>query len=226
MKKDKQTKAEVISFLTLRRVIGALGMALPVILVVGSVIGCNCTEIQTSISNYYHTCMRNIFVGIMCATGLFLFAYKGYEQKDNIAGHLGCLFALGVALLPTSFKGEACNIQPYSQNPLVGYLHLVSALLFFSVLIYYSMVLFTKTTNKEQMGKQKKKRNNVYKWCGYIMISCIALIAVFMVIQKSKPSIAHFNLTFWFESVALWAFGISWLTKGEVLWKDAVTIEE
>jgi hypothetical protein len=31
---------------------------------------------------------------------------------------------------------------------------------------------------------------------------------------------AWYNTTFWFESVALWAFGYSWLTKGKFLWKD------
>jgi len=25
---------------------------------------------------------------------------------------------------------------------------------------------------------------------------------------------------FWLESLALWAFGISWFVKGETLWKD------
>lgn len=171
--------------------------------------------------------MRNIFVGIMCATGLFLFAYKGYELKDNIAGHLGCLFALGVALLPTIFKGEPCNIQPFNQNPLIGYLHLVSALLFFGILIYYSLVLFTQTDNKKNMTKEKRNRNIVYQICGYIMIGCITLIAIYMFTLKGKhPQMDSLNLVFWFESIALYAFGISWLTKGEVLWKDAVINEK
>ncbi len=230
MTKEKTIKPEVISYLTLRRAIGILGIALPIILVVGSVIVCNCFEIQVSISNYYHTCMRNIFVGVLCCVGLFLFSYRGYELKDDIAGHLGGIFAFGVAWLPTTFKGDAtCLITPIYENPLTGILHLISATLFFGVLIYFSLFLFTKSATKESSLTTKKKRtqkenrNLVYKICGYTMLGCIVLIGIYIALFKGKYTwLDNTNVVFWGEAIALWAFGVSWLTKGEVLWRDAI----
>ncbi len=216
---NKKENPYVISYLTLRRAVGILGIALPVILVVGSVIACGCCNIQVSISNYYHTCMRNIFVGIMCVVGFFLFSYTGYDKRDNIAGHIGAVFAIGVALLPTAFKGTAhCLIHPLSENPLTGYLHLASAMLFFCVLIYFSLFLFTITKNPTP---QKKKRNLVYRVCGYTMLGCILLIGTYIILLKGKLLwLDNLNPVFWLEAFALWAFGISWLTKGEVLLRD------
>jgi hypothetical protein len=34
-------------------------------------------------------------------------------------------------------------------------------------------------------------------------------------------AIAAIKPVFWLESLALWAFGISWFVKGETLWRDA-----
>jgi hypothetical protein len=99
--RDSRTQQEkenalIISYLTLRKAIGILGAALPFVLAIGAAV-LFMTGIQDSISAYYYTGMRNVFVGMLCATGFFLLSYKGYERKDSIAGNLGCLFAVGVA---------------------------------------------------------------------------------------------------------------------------------
>ena len=83
--------------ITLRRTIGILGIALPLIVAVGAVTLGNCSSIQRSISLYYNTVMRNVFVGILSATALFMFAYRGYDYRDRIAGIAAFVFALGIA---------------------------------------------------------------------------------------------------------------------------------
>jgi hypothetical protein len=55
-----------------------------------------------SISDYYSLRTRDAFVGVLFVVAWFLFAYRGYERKDDLAGDLACLFALGVALFPNS----------------------------------------------------------------------------------------------------------------------------
>ncbi|MGB0789115.1 MAG: hypothetical protein ACPGQR_06225, partial [Marinirhabdus sp.] len=67
----------VVSYLTLRNAIGIIGIALPIVLLLGSVALFECDELHQSISHYYHTRMRNVFVGALCAVALFLFCYKG-----------------------------------------------------------------------------------------------------------------------------------------------------
>ncbi len=63
--------------------------------------------VQDSISSYYYTDMRNLFVGILVAVGVFLHAYKGHEKIDNILASLAALCALLVAFVPTSASNPA-----------------------------------------------------------------------------------------------------------------------
>ena len=220
---------EIISYYTMRRAIGILGISLPLILVAGSSLFGGCDKVQGSISTYYHTNMRNIFVGFNCAVALFLFAYRGHDWKDNITGYLGCIFVLGVAFLPCNIgtPDQVCLVPVSTQNPLVGKLHNLSALLYFIILIVYSLFLFPKTHmdrvtgEKKFMGRQKKKRNVVYYICGSIMTTSLLLILFYMgFLEDLYPGLKGFNPIFWLESFVLLSFGISWLTKGQLILKD------
>jgi hypothetical protein len=220
---------EIISYYAMRRAIGVLGITLPLILVAGSSLFGDCTEIQGSISTYYHTNMRNIFVGFNCAVALFLFAYRGHDWRDNIAGYLGCIFVLGVAFLPCTLSSadQHCLIPASAQNPMVGKLHNLSALLYFIILIVYSLFLFPKThmdmVTGEQMfmGRQKKNRNRVYYICGSIMTTSLLLIIFYMgFLEDPYPGLKRLNPVFWLETFVLFSFGISWLTKGQLFFRD------
>ena len=220
---------EIISYYTMRRAIGILGITLPLILLAGSSLFGECKEVQMSISTYYHTNMRNIFVGLNCAVALFLFAYRGHDWMDNLVGYLGCIFVLGLAFLPCTIStpDQLCLIPAPAQNPLVGKLHNLSALLYFIILIVYSLLLFPKTHmdmvtgEKIFMGRQKKKRNVVYYICGSIMTASLLLIIAYMwFLDHLYPGLKSLNPMFWLESIVLLSFGISWLTKGQLFFRD------
>ena len=220
---------EIISYYTMRRAIGVLGITLPLILVAGSSLFGGCKEVQYSISTYYHSNMRNIFVGYNCAVALFLFAYRGHDWRDNLAGYLGCIFVLGVAFLPCSIDPSynACLIQPSEQNPMVGKLHNLSALLYFIILIVYALFLFPKTHmdmvsgEKKFMGRQKRKRNVVYYICGGLMSGALLLIITYVAfLENPYPALKRLDPVFWLEVVVLLSFGISWLTKGQLFFRD------
>ena len=201
---DKQQL--VISYLTLRRAIGLLGILFPVLLA-GLCWGFgDCNGLEPAISDYYHTDVRDLFVGILFTIGWFLFSYKGYEKADDIAGDLACAFALGVALFPTN-----------SEVALVRTLHFVCALGLFLVLAYFSLFLFRKSCKTPT--PQKLMRNKVYLVCGILMLLCIALIGAYFAWGEGS-SLDEIQPVFWLESLALWAFGFSWITKGEMLWPD------
>ena len=214
-KKENQRNL-VFSYLTLRQAIGILGMALPFVLSLGALLLFH-TGLQSSISDYYHSCMRDVFVGTLWAIGFFLFSYKGYCRSDNIAGNLGCVFAIGVTLIP-----DAYGKITMSFNETSGIIHLTFAFLFFCTLIYFSLFLFTKTGTAIP-SKKKLQRNIVYKTCGYIMIICILLIAIIFILPGSiKSHIEALKPVFWLEALAILAFGVSWITKGEAILKDEV----
>jgi uncharacterized protein (DUF1330 family) len=210
----------LISYKALRRAVGILGISLPVLLIAGSMLFGGCMEVQSSISAYYHTNMRNIFVGIICAIALFLFSYKGYDRRDAIAGRLACIFALGVAFFPTSVSEPLSKCIPGCiNNGCLSTIHFISAALFFLVLSYFSICLFT--IKKEPVSKRKILRNKLYRISGYGMLACLALIALYAFwLKKSIPALQDYDPIFWLEFLALWLFGGSWLLKGETMLKD------
>jgi hypothetical protein len=211
----------LISYLTLRKAVGLLGFTLPIVLVVGSAIIGDCEEVQSSISAYYHTTMRNIFVGILCAIALFLFTYNGYDKRDKIAAQVGSVCALGVAFFPTSvlIPLPTCNILPIVISSFIGTLHLAFATLFFLNLAYFSLFLFTES--KGEMTPEKIKRNLIYRICGIVMAVCIVLIAIYVFFfEKQFPNLTKYDVVFYLETIALWAFAFSWLVKGEMFIVD------
>lgn len=218
--KEDRNQPLVISYLALRRAVGILGMVLPVALALGDFVLGKCSSIQDSISDYYYTRVGNLLVGILCAIGLFLFSYKGYENRDKIASKLACLFALGIAFFPTygPDPSSSCNILQRNSSPAVSMIHDVSAALFFLTLAYISLFQFTKSAGHPT--QQKRKRNNVYKVCGYTILICITLLFLYVKIPGLQPQFSKYKPIFFLETITLWAFGLSWLTKGQAILKD------
>jgi hypothetical protein len=204
----------VISYLELRKAIGVLGIALPFLVSIGAYLLAH-TSLECSISNYYYTKTHDVLVGTLCAVGFFLFAYKGYERQDSIAGNLACIFAVGVALFPTAQEPPSCSAH-------IGFsLHGTFAALLFLTLAYFSLFLFTKTDSTKTPTPQKLKRNAVYKVCGYVMLTCILLIgALNFLPQDTTAAIEMHHPVFWLEAIAIVVFGVSWLTKGEAILAD------
>ncbi|HEY1040450.1 MAG TPA: hypothetical protein VGF30_13640 [Bacteroidia bacterium] len=217
----------VLSYLTVRKIIGILGLLFPLILFLGSFILGKCCEIQPSISNYYHTNMRDVFVGYVCTLSIFLFSYKGYDLTDRIVSALTGIFGLIVALMPTNLKTDPitglipqcniwCNVERHNW---IGIVHLAAAGLFILGMAYFTLFLFTKGETKPT--SQKLIRNKIYRIAGYIMLGCIAILIVFFALPDnvSEPLLI-LKPVFWLETIAFLAFGFSWLVKGGALLKD------
>lgn len=213
--RSKSENALIFSYLTLRKTIGLLGTLLPFVLYLGAVIIFQ-TGMESSISSYYHTGMRDVFVGTLFVIGFFMFSYKGYDRADDIAGDLCFIFAVGTALFPVAPD------NPVSGDArVIGYIHFAFAALLFLTLSYFSLFLFTKTDKKQSPTRKKLQRNKVYQVCGYTMIICLVLIGIYYLLpDKVSSPMEVCNPIFWLEAAAVVAFGISWLIKGETLLKD------
>lgn len=209
MTSSERKEDQIISYLTLRTLIGGLGILLPFMLVITDSLSQTSLRIEDSISDYYdNSTAGDLLVGVLFVLGFFLLSYKGYEPIDSKAANFGFACAIGVALFPTT-----------SSIRFVQVLHLVSAFLLFATFIFFSLYLFRKTKKAVNATQQKVYRNRVYVTCGIIMIICIVCIALSF--QKPFAGWAtQYNLVFWFESIALIAFGFSWIVKGELLWRD------
>ena len=189
----------MINTIRLRCTIGWLGIALPWLVVLLR------WRFPSSISSTYYTYEAGaVFMIILGSAALLLFTYKGYNTFDDIINSLAGLFGLMVCLFP-------CWTSQYDfvgtfQVPvnISSYIHNISAVIFFGCLAYNSLFQFTKHGAGE-MTKNKKIRNVIYIICG------IGMIASFLILL-----LPPFRIQIWLvEAVALFFFGISWLTKAD-----------
>jgi hypothetical protein len=213
--------AFVISYLNLRIGLGFVGIFLPIMLVVGTWGLADCTQVQPSISHYYYTIMGDYFVGSLCAVSMFLFFYKGVDKQDGIIANFAAVFALLVAFFPTDPSADSiCAYISTNKITSVNAVHYSAAGLLFGSFAYFCIFLFTKTDPTKEMTEHKKLRNRIYKACGIIIIACIALIAIYNFVGNLETAFAKYKPTLVLESIALFAFGTSWITKGEMVLKD------
>jgi hypothetical protein len=200
---NERSTPELISYQTLRAIVGALGMALPPVLYIWGQLLIP-PEVAPSISAYYDYRTRDALVGALVAIGVFLFAYRGYGVWDQVVGKAAALSSLGVAFFPVH------------GNSVEHALHLGSAALMFICLAVFSLVLFVQKDPSGRVTAQKIWRNRVYYLCGTaIVLSMVFIAALMLTVQGEVLEQNHSVLKL--ETVALEAFGIAWFVKGEPL---------
>jgi succinate dehydrogenase hydrophobic anchor subunit len=214
--------------LTLRKIIGVLGMAMPLLLFIFLYLDNGLLHPLASISHYYFTRVSGIFVIILSLLAIFMIVYKGKEPVDFYISLFAGVFALLVVLFPTNNITEICGdttkkyaVTILSKNDFRMYFHYTAAALFFLCLSYMSFFLFTKSDKApSKRGMQKKIRNRIYRTCGVLML--LAMLVLFAGLLKIIPPsyFKTFPLTFWMETLAIESFGFAWLVKGETLFKD------
>lgn len=190
----------MINTTRLRCTIGWLGVLLPWIVV--ALVG----YFPSSISITWHTNACTPFMIILGSAGILLTCYKGYDLVDDLLNTCAGVFGLGICLFP-------CWGPGYGADDLVGTFllpmrisdttHYICAILFFCILAYNSFFQFTKSAG--DMTKNKKIRNLIYRICGVGMIMSFGILLL--------PS---FDIQIWLtEVIALFFFGMSWLTKAD-----------
>ena len=238
-----ETNELIISYMFLRKTVGWIGSLLPIILIAGNRIFFT-ASLPGSMSGYYYTQMRDIFVGALCALGVFLVAYAGYDEIDRWITNIAGLCAIGVAFFPTKPPVCAANARTCTApgvahlsagQQVVGDIHL-----FFAAVTFIALGLmalrFAKSdgaplsqapgsrirhglglakAGDDHLSPRKKQRNAVYRACGVTILSCVVLAAASNLLPASVK--AHRPWLFVFEALAVFAFGISWFVKGQTL---------
>jgi hypothetical protein len=146
-------------------------------------------------------------------------SYKGYNLKDHIVTSLSGVFGIFIVLFP-------CNCPMAEKEPVVGFfqlapkvsdiIHCTSAVIFFILLAYNSIALFTldgseknEDDSPKELSRNKRIKNIIFRVCGVGMLC--GLIMVPLPLEDIIPA-----KVFIAEAIALTFFGISWLVKGEV----------
>jgi hypothetical protein len=213
---DPDAARYVRAFLILRVMVGALGIALPFALVLIDGLWFDGNRFpRTSLSAYYYSGVRELFVGALSATGVFLIAYKVAEVNlDNTLSLLAGVAVLGVALFPTDRSSHAIALTPLQDRlgeTTVATIHYVSAATFISALGIISYFFGRREGARPPVpGKRSPGFWRAFHWgCAGLIAAALAFILVTEVLGTGPAESLLIG-----EAVSIWAFGVSWLWKG------------
>ena len=214
--REKAPVPVVMSYLLMRVLIGVIAVLLPLTLIlVNWAIG---HGFASSMSGYYYTPMRNIFVGSLWAIGVFLISYDGYDLADRVITDVAGLCAVCIACFPTTPAH-----QPTARQALVGDLHLTfacSAFVLLSVmafrfckrrptpagLTWWRRVQYAFGFTGPGESQAPAWERVVYRVSGGAILTCVILV-------YPLSTAATYSLLV-LETIMLVFFGLSWFVKG------------
>jgi uncharacterized membrane protein YozB (DUF420 family) len=206
----------VISYLQLRFFIGVIGVLLPWVLVIGNwAVG---QGLEPSLSGYYYTPMRNIFVGALCGLAVFFIAYHGYDRSDSVITNIAGVATIAVALCPTTTPNS-----PDLRQVIIGDLHLFFACVAFVLLAvmalrfakreptppalsFWKAVGYAFGFTRAASSQTPRWEVITYRFCGFTILACVALI-------YPGSRVYSYSLLI-LETILMTAFGLSWFIKG------------
>jgi hypothetical protein len=207
---------DILTVRQLRLGIGVVGIAMPIVLTAGNALFAGRLTLLESISGAYHTAMRDVFVGSMCAIGVFLVCYR-YRPLDDVLSSVAGALSVTVALFPTAAGARDDPVS--ASDVLVGRVHQVCAAALFLLLAGFCLFLFTRTDPAAgPVTPEKLVRNRVYRICGAIIVVAVALAPASTLLPGTVQEAV--KPVFWCETVAVLAFGVAWLVKGEAIIRD------
>jgi hypothetical protein len=192
----------------LRRGMALIAFAFPLVLLLGGMV-LFARLPQTSMSAYYYTEMRDVFVGVLCAVGAFLVLYRGFSDREEWALNIAGLSGVGIALFPMAPKGDC------STEAAVFSAHGFFAVVFFLAISYVCIFLAAEGPRLGIDSKLREHYERITRICGFVMMVCIGLSLAYCFFMPADLRIAlcQMNVVFWLEAIAVWAFSAYWIVK-------------
>lgn len=194
------------AYLRIRNFLGILGCLLPTLCVGGAALSPNTIypDWWTSISITYYS--SPVLIAVLTSVGFMLITYRGYNTWDTIVNSTAGVCALCVVCFPTEASWLDMSTEvglfwlPIRVTRLV---HYSTAFILFLLLAINSICLFARGRNK--------KKNMIYKVCGYVILLFLLIFGINQVFIGNK------GMVIVYESIMLVAFGVSWIVKGHML---------
>jgi len=213
------------TYRSMRILAAALAFALPIVLWLVGGYWFN-IELQESMSAYYHTPMRNFFVGSLFIVGALLFVYRGFSTSENQFLNAAGVLAVLVALFPTSSECalqcldcKGASITPYTNGKVHGF----CAVLFFICIAWVCIVESRHTLTFH--NRHTKAFERAYRTLGVLMIVLpVSAWIVSLVIDALSPNDRGIWL-FWVEFAAVWVFGAYWAVKTLEIEKNDIDLK-
>lgn len=222
----------VLSYLHIRTVVGFLGILTPLILLVGDAFFLEGDLlVRGSLSAYYHTPMKDVFVAILSVTGFLLVTYMSGQGKtwDFWLSLVAGVAVLGVVFFPTHRPGlapgdprcgalpvpEGCSpVQQRLGEEVTAVVHHVFAAIFILSLAAIAFLF----AHRARQYDRNRVMALVQDVCGWLIIAAVIFVVVGELAGVTVAGLAPLYLG---EVVAVWSFGVSWLLKGVNL-RDAL----
>jgi Protein of unknown function (DUF998) len=212
---DPASSRYVRSYLILRATVGALGATLPFMLVLCDGLWFDGDPFpRSALSAYYYSGVRDVLVGTICATGIFLVAYKVAERNlDNTLSVFAGLAALAIALFPPRLPpdGKLSPLQERLGESVTAGIHFIAAAAFIVSLAVLSVFFGVREgKRKPKAGKLPPRFWRTYHWVCACLIGAALLWMGLTELLEWGPR----ESLLYAEGLSLLAFGASWLWKG------------
>lgn len=203
----------VRSYIFTRYAIGALGVALPPALVFLEPLLFNGQPfLRGSLSAYYYSGMRELFVGALWAIGVFLFVYKLPDFTwESLLSTLAGAAAVVVALFPTGRPGSGVDLTPLQLRlgeSVVEGVHYGAAVAFIGLLAPITYLFGREEGRTDRPNRPPRPAWKTFHWLCAGLILVGAGLAIFAGITGGPDKGLLFA-----EWLAIWAFGASWLMR-------------
>ena len=210
---------ELKSMLHQRFALGILCAALaPACILFGLIgvrLGTNAPNWYMSISDTYYANSKMCMIGLLFATGVFFFTYKGYDWKDRLCSLVQAFCCMGIVAFPCKGPDADARVGLFSAVARESNkIHLFLAALLFVTFAINVLCLFT--LGKGEPTAQKKRRNLVYRICGIVIVAFIVIQALCVTVLKGRiPS--WLPTTLINEFFMLEAFAFAYIVKSEAI---------
>ena len=200
-----------------RRILGILCACLAPACIIFGLFGDNLPLWYCSISATYYANSKMCMIGLLFATGVFFFSYKGYDWKDRLLSIIQAVSSWGIVMFPCETPAIPERVGLFNLPvPVSHVIHCIFASVLFISFAVNIAFIFTLGNSNNPM---KKKRNFVYRICAIVM-------AVFIVLQGISGFLKFipewFPLTLINEAVILEAFAVAWLVKSGMFFNDRI----
>jgi hypothetical protein len=211
------------AYLLMRTCIGWIGIALPLVFIVGELFLLRNLQVRESISSYYHGSMHDVFVGGLTTIGFILATYMSARplRRDFWYSSVAGVAVLGVVFFPTwrpgiiagqPLCGEApdvagCSaVQSRLHEGLTAHVHQVCAIVF---ILFLALMSFVFSRSEATQGKVRAARGHTI--AGWLIVAFGAWALIGTALGADIGSLTPLYVG---EVGAIWSFGGSWLAKG------------
>lgn len=232
----------VISYYTLRKLIGNVSILLPFLcLGVNFVVNhfdllnnsilidknqsstyIPAENLKSSISHYYYTAAGPLFVGFAITVAIFLICYIGYKRddvndkfawlSDNRVTSFAAICLLGVVIFPTGSDSKITD----NLHIFVSSKYAGTFHLLCAGLFFVAMAILSIINFRRHPGKVfiKDAEGVLYLICGWGIIACLAILGLTFLFEKHLEWLPYF-FVYVMEVIMLVLFATAWLIKGK-----------